>query len=104
MEDFVISYIKREIRACFIMVMKESQYLAVMNRCRERPHSKKKILWNHHGKWSDEENFVYLKFLLDNRHIFENKGMRKKSHIFMQMAKRLSKRSPDQCRSHHQKM
>jgi len=86
------------------MVMKDRQYSAVMSRCRERPHSRKKILWNHYGKWSQEENYIYLEFLLNNIHIFEIQGMRKRSHIFMQMAKKLSKRSPDQCRSHHQKM
>lgn len=84
--------------------MKDNQYPNVITRCRERPQLKKKKQWNHHGKWSEEENFVYLKFLLDNKHIFEIRGMRKRSHIFMQMAKKLSKRSPDQCRSHHQKM
>ena len=86
------------------MVMRDNQFSTVMTRCRDRPLSKTRKPWNHHGKWSEEENFVYLKFLLDNKHIFEIKGMRKRFHIFMLMAKMLSKRSPDQCRSHHQKM
>lgn len=94
-----------EIRVFYnVIEMKDKNYNGKNNKRKEDHKERKNSQWHRHGKWTEEENFIYLKFLLDNQHIFESKGMRKRSHIFMQMANMLSKRSPDQCRSHHQKM
>ena len=56
------------------------------------------------GRWTEQENMTYLKFLLENSYVFEEPGMRKRKAIFLKMAERLGTRSPDQCRSHHQKV
>ena len=56
------------------------------------------------GKWTEEENVAYFRFLLDERSHFEMPGERKKTQIFMKMSETLVTRTPDQCRSHHQKV
>lgn len=56
------------------------------------------------GRWTQKENADYLKFLLQNSSVFEESAQRKQKHIFLTMAAFLGTRTPDQCRSHHQKV
>ena len=56
------------------------------------------------GRWTDLENELYVKFLMDNRLHFEEPGNRKRNQIFMKMSLILGTRTPSQCRSHHQKV
>jgi hypothetical protein len=55
--------------------------------------------------WTLKENRKYLHFLLENYKIYsENLTTRRLTKIHVQMSKVILTRSPDQCRSHHQKM
>lgn len=56
------------------------------------------------GSWSLEENKVYLEFLRNYKKDFDNEVSRRKSTVFNRLSKALRKRTPDQCRSHHQKL
>jgi len=56
------------------------------------------------GSWSLDENRLYLKFMLDNRIDFETEKNRRRTKVFYRLSKVLRKRTPDQCRSHHQKL
>ena len=56
------------------------------------------------GSWSLEENQIYLNFLESYRKDFENEIARRKTTVFNRLSKALRKRTPDQCRSHHQKL
>ena len=56
------------------------------------------------GSWSLEENKIYLNFLENYKKDFESEISRRKSTVFNRLSKALRKRTPDQCRSHHQKL
>ena len=56
------------------------------------------------GSWALEENRIYLNFLESYKKDFENEVSRRKSTVFNRLSKALRKRTPDQCRSHHQKL
>jgi hypothetical protein len=56
------------------------------------------------GSWGLEENRIYLNFLESYRKDFNNEVSRRKSTVFNRLSKALRKRTPDQCRSHHQKL
>jgi flagellar basal body-associated protein FliL len=56
------------------------------------------------GSWGLEENKIYLDFLRTYKRDFENEVARRKSTVFNRLSKALRKRTPDQCRSHHQKL
>ena len=56
------------------------------------------------GSWSLDENRVYLNFLESYRKDFDSEIARRKSTVFNRLSKALRKRTPDQCRSHHQKL
>lgn len=56
------------------------------------------------GKWTAEENQLYIEFLEENFAHFENADTRRKYQVFRAMAERIPKRDYEQCRSHHQKM
>ena len=47
---------------------------------------------------------MYLRFLIDNRSDFTSEAERRKKKVFYRLSKILRKRTPDQCRSHHQKL
>lgn len=57
-----------------------------------------------HGSWSLQENRIYLDFLSKYRRDFSSEEARRKSVVFNRLSKELHKRTPDQCRSHHQKL
>jgi len=57
-----------------------------------------------HGSWSLQENRIYLDFLSKCRRDFSSEEARRKSVVFNRLSKELHKRTPDQCRSHHQKL
>lgn len=56
------------------------------------------------GSWGLEENKIYLDFLRTYKRDFQNEVSRRKSTVFNRLSKALRKRTPDQCRSHHQKL
>lgn len=56
------------------------------------------------GEWSYQENQVYLQFMIDNSLEFRSESARRRSKVFYRLSKILKKRTPDQCRSHHQKL
>ena len=56
-------------------------------------------------KWTDEENMLYAKFLLDNIDEFSGDDRRRSMKFFSRMAEcMLFPKNNLQCRSHHQKM
>jgi hypothetical protein len=57
-----------------------------------------------HGSWSLQENRIYLDFLSKYQRDFSSEEARRKSVVFNRLSKELHKRTPDQCRSHHQKL
>lgn len=56
------------------------------------------------GSWSLEENKLYLRFMLENKSDLETEKNRRRTKVFYRLSKVLKKRTPDQCRSHHQKL
>lgn len=56
------------------------------------------------GVWSCQENKIYLEFLRKNKNDFASEVARRSSKVFYYLSKALKKRTPDQCRSHHQKL
>lgn len=72
------------------------------------PYTKKKRVRaeeNNKGRWSSEEEIAYLKFLDQHKSLVSSHEMRKSLKVFEQMARFMGyRRTPDQCRSHHQKM
>ena len=57
-----------------------------------------------HGSWSLLENRIYLHFLSKYCRDFSSEEARRKSVVFNRLSKELRQRTPDQCRSHHQKL
>lgn len=56
------------------------------------------------GGWSGKENAVYLNFMRENVDDFTTEKARRTTKVFFRLSKILKKRTPDQCRSHHQKL
>lgn len=56
------------------------------------------------GEWSYQENQVYLQFMIDNIIEFSTESARRRARVFFRLSKILKRRTPDQCRSHHQKL
>ncbi len=55
--------------------------------------------------WTLQENMKYVRFLQENREIFTStKENRRLLKINKMISQSIGTRSPDQCRSHHQKM
>lgn len=55
--------------------------------------------------WTLQENMKYVRFLQDNRELFTStKENRRMLKINKMISLSIGTRSPDQCRSHHQKM
>jgi hypothetical protein len=57
-----------------------------------------------HGSWSLQENRTYLLFLSRYHRDFGCEEARRRSVVFNRLSKELHRRTPDQCRSHHQKL
>ena len=58
-----------------------------------------------YGTWNKKENQQYEKFLLKHIKIFSDDILiRRKKKIHVLMSKSIKTRTPEQCRSHHQKM
>ena len=56
------------------------------------------------GGWSTQENQIYLNFVVQNVDDFATEKARRTLKVFHRLSKILKKRTPDQCRSHHQKL
>lgn len=56
------------------------------------------------GGWSSRENTIYLHFMRHNLDDFRTEKSRRTTKVFFRLSKILKKRTPDQCRSHHQKL
>jgi hypothetical protein len=56
------------------------------------------------GKWTIEEQRVYIEFLKKNIEEMRGKVSRKSQKVFLKMSRLIKTRTPDQCRSHHQKI
>lgn len=56
------------------------------------------------GEWKYYENQLYLQFIVDNFQDFTTEQLRRRTKVFYRLSKILKKRTPDQCRSHHQKL
>jgi predicted NodU family carbamoyl transferase len=56
------------------------------------------------GGWSPYENSLYLRFILKHLQEFETERGRRRNKVFYRLSKILRRRTPDQCRSHHQKL
>ena len=55
--------------------------------------------------WGAEENAAYMRFLAANHELFQRSHTdRRMMKINVLMSMWIKTRSPDQCRSHHQKM
>lgn len=50
------------------------------------------------------ENQIYLKFMMENINDFMTEKARRTTKVFYRLSKILKRRTPDQCRSHHQKL
>ena len=56
-------------------------------------------------RWSPQEDTVYIQFMLENMRSFESENLRRTGKVFMQLSKIMeATRTPNQCKSHHQKM
>lgn len=57
------------------------------------------------GPWTLQENRTYLNFLENNLQSFRTEAHRREDRVFCRLSEALHrKRTPDQCRSHHQKL
>ena len=56
------------------------------------------------GKWTKIEQKAYILFLEENKQEMGSKSSRKSQKVFLKMSLLVKTRSPDQCRSHHQKV
>lgn len=73
------------------------------NRDEKLPRPKRHCAQMH--RWSREEDEVYMRFIKMNQRYFESEGMRRGVKIFVLLSQTLNgHRSPNQCKSHHQKM
>ena len=55
------------------------------------------------GLWSEKEKKSYICFLREKREHMMHSSTRRSQKLFIQMSKWVKTRTPDQCRSHHQK-
>lgn len=53
--------------------------------------------------WTYEENQQYILFLEENKKSFDDEQTRRFSKIFLEMSLNMLNKSPEQCRTHHQK-
>jgi len=56
------------------------------------------------GKWTAEEQSLYITYLEQNFDDMTNSVARKVNKVFLNMSRIIGTRSADQCRSHHQKI
>ena len=57
------------------------------------------------GVWTLEENKAYLGFLQRNKASFTSEASRREERVFCRLSELLrKKRTPEQCRSHHQQL
>lgn len=57
------------------------------------------------GAWTTEENKIYLNFIQEHLESFSSEKQRRMERVFCQLSEALNrKRTPDQCRTHHQKL
>ena len=56
------------------------------------------------GRWTSEERREYYVFLRIYSHFFTSKEHRRIDKVYRMMANFIRTRTPDQCRTHHQKL
>lgn len=56
------------------------------------------------GKWSEQENELYIRFLQAHLKKLETDEVRRANKIFMNMSRKIKSRTADQCRGHHRKL
>ena len=55
--------------------------------------------------WTREENILYMRFLEENLDLFKGESHKRRiCRVYVQISQAVGTRTPDQCRSHHQKM
>jgi endo-alpha-1,4-polygalactosaminidase (GH114 family) len=54
--------------------------------------------------WDLMENYAYIAYLINFRHIFDSQLERKRVKVFRHLSKLIQTRNPHQIKSHHQKM
>lgn len=56
------------------------------------------------GIWTEDEELLYVNFVQANCHMFSKRNkVTRQMKPYVKMAKEISTRTPEQCRSHHQK-
>lgn len=56
------------------------------------------------GRWSNHEKREYYVFLKIYSQFFISKELRRNDKVFKMMSDFIKSRTPDQCRTHHQKL
>lgn len=54
--------------------------------------------------WTLAENGAYVEFLKDNDKVMKDESNRRSSKIFLEMSLFIRTKTPEQCRTHHQKV
>ena len=64
----------------------------------------RQLVGKNKGRWTGEERREYYVFLKIYEQFFVSKEHRRNDKVFRMMANHVSTRTPDQCRTHHQKL
>jgi hypothetical protein len=64
----------------------------------------KQLIGKNKGRWLEEERREYYVFLRIYSQFFVNKDYRRNDKVYRMMADFIKSRTPDQCRTHHQKL
>jgi hypothetical protein len=64
---------------------------------------KTKLVGYSSGEWNSREVKLYYRYLSSHKSEFTDPQLRKKNKVFIKLADFIGSRTPDQCRSHHQK-
>lgn len=55
-------------------------------------------------RWSKQESYLYSEFLSNNREMFKDERVRRKTRVFKRLYEFVGTKNMKQCKSHHQKM
>ena len=64
----------------------------------------RQLVGKNKGRWTAEERREYYVFLKIYEQFFVSKEHRRNDKVFRMMANHVRTRTPDQCRTHHQKL
>ena len=81
----------------FIIKEKDKQLLLYGSK------KKKKLVGYSTGEWTLRELKMYHRYLSTHKNEFTDPHLRKRNKVFMKLSDFIGSRTPDQCRSHHQK-